>query len=1120
MSFSGVFGGDVSVSGTGFSDIQDAVDGASEYDVIKLGNKSYSGSGDYIKVNKSNIVIEGSSRSSGATLDAKKGSRIMLINATNVTLRFITFTNGDSGGASGGALLFRGTTLIVDNCSFVANDGESGGDIAVGDGYSDVLINNSRFVNNKGSYLGGDGVTEGGAVDSHADFTRVFNCVFIGNSAITHGGALTLRGDNAFVENCSFVNNFAGDGGAVYLSGLIGEGLYIKNCTFTNNYANESSGGAVRVINSFLSFVSCRFVNNRVVFRGGGLYVTSGSLNLTSCTFSGNNASDGGGIYSSVSLRLSNVNFVNNRATGSGGGLYSTNSVSINGSSVFNGNVAVNGGAVYSTGPMVVNFSSFKNNLASSYGGAIYSTNSLTINGGSVTGNNASYGSGVYNTGTLRLNNVGLTSNNAKIIAITLQSPSSVNKGDVLVVESSVSTGDNLLNGVYTKNNNVFKNGVALIPSNYSSGKTITLTANNQVYRVVSSSSGVATFKVPISNDLKVSSSIIKATFSQAGKTLSKSKAVKYDYKTTNKIMERLNNSVKSATKLNKVNKYISKGDKDKLVKNIGKNITNIKNKYKGITADRNKFVKSLTKLNSTANKIKSVSVRSISKAMASKNVTGYTVINKDRTFKEAYDYNGNKMVWFEVSNATNIDQRPAGLRWTTIKQSTTTYKGTYVDYVVPNKTTPYVINGVKYNSSIESFQVKGREHLAKKYLLLNMTTKYIETNVYLENKYLLPSTKCEVNDPYIISLAKNRTANCSASDYYGKANAIYKWVQENVDYVENANYSAMGVLNNSHKNSKGHYIANCVGFSNLISALCRASGIPVKHKSLAWFDGNEFPLKNPHIGHVYNLVYVNGKWVGVDGAVITNRIFSIEDSNNLTYSKPIPNGPFINHDNAWEYFSWACNHYLNSSHNDYNYSIWVDPVSVEVFFKFTNSKINSSKQAYTILKSALENHFLKYPNLNLINSSILLYLENDSNSGQLIKNWLFYCYDTNTKSFSSYYRINENGIAYISLKWNEFPLGTEIYFYNNGTIKYCYADGKNITFYNDTEYVDYDDGLRYIFYPNGTKDISNSGKYWDFTTPNYGYYLFSPGEHLIIIPDGQWIRVYVDGTEEVIYSP
>lgn len=150
-------------------------------------------------------------------------------------------------------------------------------------------------------------------------------------------------------------------------------------------------------------------------------------------------------------------------------------------SSRFTNNKATkNGGALYLPSPTKITSSTFKNNIASKNGGAIYSTDSLNIIGGTSSGNNATYESGIYNTGILRLNNVILSSNYANVLSISLKAPSSVTKGDKIVVQSSIKTGDNLLNSIYSSNNNVIKNDASLATSNNVQGKIITLLLNDK----------------------------------------------------------------------------------------------------------------------------------------------------------------------------------------------------------------------------------------------------------------------------------------------------------------------------------------------------------------------------------------------------------------------------------------------------------------------------------------------------------------------------------------------------------------------------------------------------------------------------------------------------------------
>ncbi|MGL6298311.1 MAG: right-handed parallel beta-helix repeat-containing protein, partial [Methanobacteriaceae archaeon] len=339
------FSADVPVSGTDFSDIQSAIDSAGSGDIVKLGNISYSGS--QIRVNKSNIVIEGPSSSKGATLDPKNSGRIFYINGTNITIRYITFKNANSGTSGGSAISFReGSNLIVNDCTFINNEGESGGAFFSMGGTDDFLINNSRFINNHGSYIGDDDWTEGGAVDSHSTNTKIYNCVFDGNSALTIGGAVSIKENNAFIVNCSFTNNQAPSGGAIYWTGAIDSNNYILNCNFTGNDANASVGGAIRSSGSYLKITNSKFVSNTAVSNGAGIYLSYSSFTniIDSCNFTSNVASNGGGVYVSgdvSSLTVLDSIFISNSASSS----------------------TTTASAISSLSKTIVSFCDFKNNV-------------------------------------------------------------------------------------------------------------------------------------------------------------------------------------------------------------------------------------------------------------------------------------------------------------------------------------------------------------------------------------------------------------------------------------------------------------------------------------------------------------------------------------------------------------------------------------------------------------------------------------------------------------------------------------------------------------------------------------------------------------------------------------
>lgn len=119
-----------------FEDIQTLIDNANENDTIDL-DGTYLGSRKEIIVNKT-LTIEGH----GATLDAKKSSRIFNVISPNCIFKNINFINGDAGfNGNGGAILFNDIGYVY-NCTFINNTAECGG--AVYGGY----IFTSEFISN------------------------------------------------------------------------------------------------------------------------------------------------------------------------------------------------------------------------------------------------------------------------------------------------------------------------------------------------------------------------------------------------------------------------------------------------------------------------------------------------------------------------------------------------------------------------------------------------------------------------------------------------------------------------------------------------------------------------------------------------------------------------------------------------------------------------------------------------------------------------------------------------------------------------------------------------------------------------------------------------------------
>lgn len=189
-----------------------------------------------------------------------------------------------------------------------------------------------------------------------------------------------------------------------------------------------------------------------VTGRGGGLYVSSGTVTLTNCTVNGNSAnnygSSGGGLYvSSGTVTLVNCSISDNSANyyGKGGGLYVNSGTVILISSMINGNLADNrgeGGGLYvSLGGMLTLTNSEVSGNSAGYGdgGGLYvDFGTAILNNSTVSENSAGYGGGLYvSSGTLTLTNSTVSRNS-----------SSHNHGGGLCVSSStVTLTDSTVNG-------------------------------------------------------------------------------------------------------------------------------------------------------------------------------------------------------------------------------------------------------------------------------------------------------------------------------------------------------------------------------------------------------------------------------------------------------------------------------------------------------------------------------------------------------------------------------------------------------------------------------------------------------------------------------------------------
>jgi CSLREA domain-containing protein len=184
--------------------------------------------------------------------------------------------------------------------------------------------------------------------------------------------------------------------------------------TVTIDGNNSVRIGGIDTLNS-LTLNHLTITNGRTNAGGGGIF-NYGTLIVTNCTFSGNNAIGsgsvggiGGGIYNTGTLTVSNSIFSGNNSTngdGGGGGIYNNSGTAIISNSTFSANTVTNGngGAIFDNfGTLTISNSTFSNNSNTNNkggGGAIYNWNGLlTITNSTFSGNSANGGGAVAGAG-------------------------------------------------------------------------------------------------------------------------------------------------------------------------------------------------------------------------------------------------------------------------------------------------------------------------------------------------------------------------------------------------------------------------------------------------------------------------------------------------------------------------------------------------------------------------------------------------------------------------------------------------------------------------------------------------------------------------------------------------
>ncbi len=207
-----------------------------------------------------------------------------------------------------------------------------------------------------------------------------------GELAITDAGTTTVAGLGADLLTISGGNTsrvFSIDSDAmVAISGL----------KITRGHTTANGGG---IYNSgVLAVTQCSFTDNvSTEVGGGGGIANTGDLTVVSSTFIGNEGDQGGGIGNTGMLTIANSTFFQNTASQYGGGIANDGTLTITGST-FTANLATQGGGILNFEAAIMTNCTLSGNVVSGLGGGIGNAGTLTATNTTVCSNVAVGGGG------------------------------------------------------------------------------------------------------------------------------------------------------------------------------------------------------------------------------------------------------------------------------------------------------------------------------------------------------------------------------------------------------------------------------------------------------------------------------------------------------------------------------------------------------------------------------------------------------------------------------------------------------------------------------------------------------------------------------------------------------
>lgn len=360
-----------------YDNLQLAVDAAISGDTIHVSAELFVGSSATVNISNKSLIIIGGYNSDCNTFD---GTRTLL-DGTGMPFSDSIIEISNS---------IADMTVLISNIDIQGgeDDADGGGAIEITGHVNfplQVLIGSSLIIDNKSSLGAGIHLTD-------ADLILSTNVSIRSNDAILNGGGVYCLNsqitvsDNVYIGSSFFPGNTATNGAGFYLDNcdliLGGESINTTGAYILANTASELGGGIFASNNSRIDLHGDEaWINDNVAMRGGGIYLSTGSI------FYGDNGKindntaiqNGGGFYlidTGSRFDMDRVNsypcngkcseLSNNTANVGGAGYLSPSTIAVIDSSWIESNSANNQSlAFFSDGKLTISSSMIVNQHAS-----------------------------------------------------------------------------------------------------------------------------------------------------------------------------------------------------------------------------------------------------------------------------------------------------------------------------------------------------------------------------------------------------------------------------------------------------------------------------------------------------------------------------------------------------------------------------------------------------------------------------------------------------------------------------------------------------------------------------------------------------------------------------------